>query len=156
MTDTRLKQIWAGFEAATTRRLVNRAVDHIAVPHRRDLGAEDLSLLQEGFREPSAAGFAALKTRLTERKAKPEKRGGRSAKADSDTALPETAQFAPETDAARDLIKALRATDFRTRRPQFDYVDQVVVTKKKGLFSGGKAKAGTPKAKTEKKGFKLF
>ncbi len=155
MADGRLKEIWASFEAATTRKLVNRAVDHIQVPHRRDWRADDEAHLRQGFEEPSTTAFAALKARLASKAKKAERRSGRSAKSDSDTTLSETAQFAPETDAARDLIKALKSTDYRVRRPQFDYVDQVRIPEKKSWFSG-KSKSAAPKNAADKKAFRLF
>lgn len=156
MADERLKQIWSGFEAVTTRKLTNRAIDNIPVPHRRDFRQEDQTLLPEGFAEPSAAAFSALRTRLTEKAKKQNAKTGRAAKSESDTELPETATFAPETDAARDLNKALKSTEFRIRRPQFDYADQIgALPPKKSLF--GKTKAAADKGgKAKKKLFGLF
>jgi hypothetical protein len=134
MSDGRLKQIWAGFEAKTTRRLTNSNVDHIVVPHRADWRAEDAAFLPKGYEAPSATAFAALKTRLAAKARRAERKDGRALKSDSDVSAPELS-FAPESDAARDLIRALKATDMRTRRPETLYVDGVK-PEKKGLFGG--------------------
>jgi hypothetical protein len=135
MTSAKLKEIWSGFEARTTRALTNRAIDHIVTPERADWKAEHQGLLPHGFEAPAAAAFQALRSRIVEKGRKAEKRAGRAAGLESDTALPEVA-YAPESDAARDLVRAVRSTDFRTRRPKFDYADAAP--------QKGKARAAKP------------
>ena len=60
----RLKQIWAGFEETTTRRLTGKGVENIIVPHRTDYSAVDQEFLPEGFEDPSSSAFSALHEEL--------------------------------------------------------------------------------------------
>lgn len=144
MASERLKAIWAGFEARTARTLTNHAIDHIVTPARADWKAEHQSLLPHGFETPAAAAFSALRARIVEKGRKAEKRGGaRSAKLDSDTALPEVA-YAPESEAARDLVRAVRSTEFRTRRPKFDYAEAATAQKSKGRAPKARYEAKAP------------
>ena len=142
MTSARLKEIWSSFEARTTRALTNRAIDHIVTEGRADWKAEHQALLPHGFEAPAAAAFQALRSRIVEKGRKAEKRSGRAAKLDSDTALPEVS-YAPESDAARDLVRAVRSTDFRTRRPKFDYAE-AAPQKGKGRAAKPRSDAKTP------------
>ncbi|MEQ1931434.1 MAG: hypothetical protein ABL957_13025 [Parvularculaceae bacterium] len=160
MSDGRLKQIWAGFEGVTTRRLTNRAVEHIVVPSRAnsrsEWRAEDAAFLPKNFEAPAETAFQALKQRLSEKARRADRREKKSL-GEHDTRLPDVAYAAPESDAARDLIRALKATEMRTRRTDADY-GAALEKPKKGLFG---AKAPAPKASAgskpaEKKGFKLF
>lgn len=152
MASERLKAIWAGFEARTSRALTNHAIDHIVTPARTDWKAEHQGLLPHGFAAPSAAAFQALRARIVEKGRKAERRAGRpgrAAAAESDTALPEVA-YAPESEAARDLVRAVRATEFRTRRPKFDYADAAAAPKAKGRATKPRAEAkgaGAPRRK---------
>lgn len=116
MTD-RLKQIWSGFEGATTRRLTGRGVDNIVMPSRR--AGESAPIDVEA---PSEAAFAALKDRLSAAGRKAERaasrRGERSA---YDGARGDEAAA-----AVSDLLKGLAATEARTaRRATADYVSHV-------------------------------
>lgn len=145
MTSGRLKEIWSGFEARTTRELTNHAIDHIITPARSDWKAEHQSLLPHGFEMPASAAFSALRSRIVDKARKADKRAGAKAAFESDTALPDVA-YAPESDAARDLVRAVRSTEFRTRRPKFDYAD---ASSKSGAKSGGKGRA--PKTRYDAK-----
>lgn len=151
MADGRLKQIWAGFEGVTTRRLTNRTVEHIVVPSRADWRDEDAAFLPRNFEAPSMAAFEALKQRLSE-KARHADRKEKKAFGDSDTKLPDVAYAAPESDAARDLIRALKATEARTRRTEANYVD-ALEKPKKGFFGG---KPAAPKTKADARGRKKW
>lgn len=146
MSDGRLKQIWAGFERTTTRQLTNRAVDHIVTPDRAGWKAEDAALLPRGYEGPSATAFQALRARIVDKARNADRKDGRLAKGERDTALPEIAYAAPESDAARDLIRALKSTEYRTRRTQFDYADALERPAKKSLF-GGSQKAAPVRVK---------
>lgn len=133
MSDERLRQIWAGFEQRTERRLTGRGVDNIVLPHRHDWRAEEASLLTEGAPEPARAAFDALKTRLAAveaERAAPQK--GRRRRGETQAAydagdeafaapLTADASFDAAPEAARDLIKGLRATEFRVARGEIDY-----------------------------------
>jgi hypothetical protein len=143
MADGRLKQIWAGFEGVTSRRLTNRAVDHIVVPSRADWRDDDAAFLPRNFEAPAHVAFEAFKKRLSE-KARHAERKDKRALRDSDTKLSEIAYAAPESDAARDLIRALKATEMRTRRMTADYTD-ALEKPRRGLF-GGKPQAQKPTA----------
>ncbi|MGE0408569.1 MAG: hypothetical protein AB7P23_04805 [Amphiplicatus sp.] len=102
----RLKQIWSGFEGVTARRLTGRGVDNIVAPQR----AHDASAPAPADFAPAAAAFEALKARLAASAKKPKRGVSRL-----DTTPPETS-FAPETDAARDLVRGLKATEARLAR----------------------------------------
>lgn len=155
MADRRLKQIWSGFENVTTRRLTNRAIEHIVVPGRASWREEDAAFLPRNFEAPAEVAFQALKQRLAEKARHAERKDKKAFGGTSDTELPDVAYAAPESDAARDLIRALKATEMRTRRTDASYAD-ALEKPKKGLFGG---KSAAPKVKSkpaEKKGFKLF
>lgn len=146
----RLKQIWSGFEAETTRRLTGRGVDNIAVPHRQDWQADDLAHLPDGFDAPAEAAFAALKASLAEKETKSAKRRPRRGET-AELAAP-TAQTALSGDLkpVRDLIRGLRATEDRVARSDYDYADYLAAmpARKKGLF--GRTKAAAPKTPRKK------
>lgn len=132
----RLKQIWAGFEGRTTRHLTDRGVDNIIVPARADWRAEETAA-QEEIDGPASAAFSALKARLSTRAGKTHKRArGREAEAAD---APDFA-MAAETEAARDLIRGLRATELRTVRPHFNYEDALSGADRRKLFKGAKRK----------------
>ncbi|NWG71882.1 MAG: hypothetical protein HXY23_09790 [Parvularculaceae bacterium] len=156
MADGRLKQIWSGFESVTTRRLTNRTVEHIVVPSRADWRDEDAAFLPRNFEGPAETAFAALRRRLAEKARHADRKEKASFGGERDTELPDVAYAAPESDAARDLIRALKATEMRTRRTDANYVD-ALEKPKKGLFGG---KPATPKLRAgagkPKKGFRLF
>lgn len=120
----RLKQIWAGFEKTTTRRLTGRGVDQIVVPGRTDWRAEERASLAPEAILPAEAAFSALKHRLSaseqrsarkeERRAKAE---GRSLSSPPDPV--EAANAAPES--VKDLMMGLKATQARVERREIDY-----------------------------------
>jgi len=137
--DERLKKIWSGFQATTTRNLTGGGVDNIDVPHRRDYSVEDTQLLPEEFEAPAQAAFAALRTEL-ESKAK---RFGRSKK------KPEASYAGmrdkPDAMASRrfdgeELIKGLKATAMRTERPERDYGAFLASAEGKAAFKKFKRK----------------
>lgn len=121
----RLKQIWGGFEGATTRRLTGRGVDNILVPARRDYGAADETFLPDGFTPPAEAAFARLKAQLSAAERKDAKKSGRRNGAAFAPPAPlspgSETEGAPE--AARDLIRGLNATEARVSRRSVEYGD---------------------------------
>ncbi|MFN0023917.1 MAG: hypothetical protein ACKVS5_08455 [Parvularculaceae bacterium] len=119
----RLKQIWSGFEKATTRRLTGRGIENIAVPRRTDLHGSD-AMPAADIPAPADAAFAALKHRLTASEQRAARKDERRAKAEgrSFTNAPDlldTSNAAPE--AVRDLVMGLRATEARVSRRDADY-----------------------------------
>ncbi|MEX0645698.1 MAG: hypothetical protein WD076_10325 [Parvularculaceae bacterium] len=128
----RLKQIWSGFSGVTTRRLTGRGVENILVPHRDHKGAD---AAPEGapIPAPAAIAFDALKSRL----AAP-KKAARD-RSDDDTSPPPPA-LAPESAAARDLIRGLKSTEARLARSERLYGEAVSMPEKKGLFRGASLK----------------
>lgn len=118
----RLKQIWAGFEGKTERRLTGRGVDNIVVPHRRDWRAEDAQFLPEDFEAPAAKAFDALKRRLADVEAgRSKRRGKRSKRGAAPTTFEEdSADIVPA--ALESLIRGLKATETRVERRDIDYV----------------------------------
>lgn len=132
----RLKQIWGGFEKETTRNLTGRGVENIQVPHHRNLRAEG-EAQPATVEAPATAAFEALKSRL----ASQSKKGKRGEEDDE-------ASYVAESEAARDLIRGLKATEARTTRTERLY-DGSGVREKRSLFGGGKGVK-------EKKSFKLF
>ncbi|WP_428407333.1 hypothetical protein [Hyphococcus sp.] len=118
----RLKQIWSGFSAETTRNLTGKGIDNIPVPHRTDYSPVDEAFLPEGFSTPAQAAFSSLRDNL----AKKEKLfSGKKKNVKADVALPSEAEdFVAATAfsaAGDDLIRGLRATALRTERPELDY-----------------------------------
>ena len=135
----RLKQIWGGFESATTRRLTGRGVDNIAVPARRDYAAPDAGFLPEGFTPPAEAAFAALRAELAAKERKLLKRNGRRQGASYEPPAPLTPEAETEgaPEAARDLIRGLRATEARISRRASDYAaspEAAAAGRRKKLF----------------------
>lgn len=112
----RLKQIWAGFEETTSRRLTGRGVDNIAPPRRVDYRAEDEELLPQDFHGPAETAFAALRETL----AAQEKKFSRK-RAPESLPQPDDMPGAPASFGDDDLIKGLRATALRTERAEYDY-----------------------------------
>ncbi len=117
----RLKQIWSGFSAETTRNLTGKGIENIPVPHRTDYAPVDEASLPEGFSTPAQAAFSSLRDNL----AKKEKLFSGKKNAKADAALPSEAEdFVAATAfsaAGDDLIRGLRATALRTERPELDY-----------------------------------
>lgn len=133
----RLKQIWGGFEGATTRRLVGGGVDNIHVPARRETSATDSHFLPEDFTPPAEAAFAALKAKLSAHEQRLAKKRGRNGAAYAPPApLSPEAEDAGAPEAARDLIRGLKATDARVARSLSDYGqnDGAARQKKRKLF----------------------
>jgi hypothetical protein len=140
----RLKQIWAGFEKTTTRRLSGRGVDTIAVPARTDWRAEERASLAPDAAMPAEIAFAALKRRLSAHEQRAARKAERRARADgaSLSSAPdpiEAASAAP--DGVRDLMIGLKATDARTVRRDIDYTAYLASNPK------GAPKLAAPKKK---------
>lgn len=129
----RLKQIWGGFEGATTRRLVGGGIDNIHVPERRDRDAADSQFLPENFSPPADAAFAALKAQLARHERKQTK-NGRSPGASYAPPAPLSPEAEDEgaPEAARDLIRGLRATEARVARSFSDYGQTAAGAEKRG------------------------
>jgi len=137
----RLKQIWGGFEGATTRRLTGGGVDNIPTPGRPARETTDSQFLPEGFTPPAEAAFAALKGRLSAHEQKQAQKRARGGAAYAPPApLSPEAEDAGAPEAARDLIRGLKATEARVSRRFADYGDE----------------DGTPKRGRKKKLFGLF
>lgn len=120
MTD-RLKQIWSGFEGATTRRLTGRGVDNIVMPSRR--AGESAPIDVEA---PSEAAFAALKDRLSAAGRKAERAASRRGERSAYDGAVQGARGDEAAAAVSDLLKGLAATEARTaRRATADYVSHV-------------------------------
>ncbi len=114
----RLKQIWSGFEDATSRQLTGRGIDNIAPPRRVDYLAEDEECLPQDFHGPAETAFAALRETLAGHEKK-FSRGGRRDAAPAPS--PEDMLTAPVSFNDDDLIRGLRATALRTERAEYDY-----------------------------------
>jgi len=114
----RLKQIWAGFEATTTRRLTGKGVENIVVPHRTDYAAADSEFLPEGFEDPAMRALDALKEeRASRQKMFAGKRNRRALSGKAEAPAPMTG----ESFDGGELIKGLKATAMRTERSEIDY-----------------------------------
>ncbi|MBT8473239.1 MAG: hypothetical protein HKN14_06940 [Marinicaulis sp.] len=115
----RLKQIWAGFEETTSRRLAGKGVDNIVVPARVDYAAWDDAFLPEEFEAPSDRAFDALRSQFSAKG----RRKNRRKKNAPDEALQEKGLGAPseKTFSDDELIAGLRATAMRTERRYSDY-----------------------------------
>jgi hypothetical protein len=141
----RLRQIWSGFESVTTRKLTGRGVAGIVVPTRQDLLVEDEMFLREDYRAPAEAAFAALRQQLASAE-KRAKRNGETFDPKEAPPLSESA-FNGDTEAARDLIRGLKATEARVRRSDVDYADTLGANgRRKRLFGKSSQKAKAPKA----------
>ncbi|MEZ5896193.1 MAG: hypothetical protein R3C51_07300 [Parvularculaceae bacterium] len=123
----RLKQIWSGFEGATTRRLTGRGIDNIEVPHR-ELNGRENDFLPENFTAPADAAFAALKHRLSaaeqralKRQAKKRRRGETQGYDAPPAPLSSGSPQEGAPEAVRDLIRGLKATQMRVYRDDVDY-----------------------------------
>jgi len=114
----RLKQIWAGFEETTTRRLTGKGVDNIVTPHRADYADEDRQLLPENYEAPSERAFAALHEALAAQK---KKFGGKRKKRVRASEAGTPAPMATQVFNGDELIKGLKATAMRTERSDIDY-----------------------------------
>lgn len=148
----RLKQIWGGFESATTRPLAGRGVGNIHVPSRRDFQVDDEAFLSESFRAPAEAAFATLRAQLStaEKKAAKRLRDGETFDPTEAPQLSE-ASFNGDSEAARDLIRGLKSTEARVRRSDFDYAASLAAgAGKKRLFGAAKPSARDAKPKAPK------
>lgn len=136
----RLKQIWGGFEQATTRKLTGRGIENIVLPQRAAERAPQTALTPEkaGVEAPAQAAFAALRDQLGAQ----QKRFGKNSKkgfVDDEPAAPrfgESVDFADAPEAARDLIRGLAATEARITR-DFRLYDTAMLSaspKKKKIF----------------------
>ncbi len=112
----RLKKIWAGFEATTTRNLTGKGVDNIVVPHHTDYAEEDWQFLPEDFAAPSERAFNALNEGIKSSK----KRFGRK-RASAPSAPEQPQPMAARAFNGDELVKGLRATAMRTERSYLDY-----------------------------------
>lgn len=120
----RLKQIWSGFEKATTRRLTGRGVDAIIVPSRTDWRAEERASLAPEAVLPAEAAFSALKHRLSASEQRAARKQERRAKAEGRNfaAAPDPLEAANNgAEAVRDLMMGLKATEARIERREIDY-----------------------------------
>ncbi len=141
----RLKQIWAGFEKSTTRRLTGRGVDQIIVPGRTDWRAEERASLAPEAVLPAEAAFAALKHRLSAAEQRAARREERRAKADgrSLSSAPDPIEAANKgAEPVRDLMMGLKATQARVERSEIDYTAWLATNPK-----------GAPKLTAPKKKF---
>jgi len=137
--DERLKQIWSGFEATTTRALTGGGIENIAVPHRMDFAAKDTEFLPEEFEAPAHAAFAALRAGLAQK----EKMFGRKKK--SSVASLGAEDDGPGAMASKafdgdELIKGLKATAMRTERTERDYQSFIASKEGKAMFKKHKKK----------------
>lgn len=115
----RLKQIWAGFEEVTSRRLTGRGVDNIIVPHRADYAEEDDAFLPEDFVSPAQTAIAALRADLA---AKEKKFGfGRKSAARNYADDVAPTPMAEREFNGDELIQGLRSTAMRVERGELDY-----------------------------------
>lgn len=126
----RLKQIWSGFEGATTRHLTGGGVERIETRSRRNYEATAEAPSNDyAAPSPADAAFAALRQRLSsaeQRQALREEKAARKAGVNRTLSAPPaplsaqaSADAAPE--AVQDLVRGLRATSFRTDRAYSDY-----------------------------------
>lgn len=114
----RLKQIWSGFEATTTRNLTGKGVDNIVTPRRADYAAEDWQFLPEDFEAPSERAFDALaRARGRPKKKFGGEKAGRGRPAEPDA----PASMAAQRPGGDDLIRGLKATAMRVERTEVDY-----------------------------------
>lgn len=150
--EDRLKQIWSGFEAATSRRLTGRGVDNIIVPSRQRWDAENEEFLSEDFVMPSAVAFETLKARLKAKEkklAKGKRRRGETGDTPPPMGMPASNG---EMQAAKDLVRGLMSTEARVARSDYDYVEFLdEMPAKRRLF--GRSKPRKPKAAGRRKKF---
>jgi len=124
----RLKDIWRGFEAKTSRHLTGGGVENI-VAHRRE--REDLSAgapLPADFVAPAEAAFTALKSRLAAAETRAGRRNRKARRGGAVFATEDAADLngseislagAPEP--AVEMIRGLKATEARTERAEISY-----------------------------------
>ncbi|MEO1014578.1 MAG: hypothetical protein AAFX08_05260 [Pseudomonadota bacterium] len=122
MSDERLKRIWSGFEAKTSRRLTGGGVENIVAPSRAHEDDAPLAAPPEGLDSPAQAAFAALKREIAEK----EGRAGRKNKAPALAGPTPASSFGARTPPAphepmAEMMKGLASTERRTERPALDY-----------------------------------
>ncbi|MBL4619859.1 MAG: hypothetical protein JKX88_07165 [Marinicaulis sp.] len=137
--DERLRQIWSGFEATTTRSLTGGGIDNIAVPHRTDFAAKDTEFLPDEFEAPAHAAFTALREGLARKekmfsRKKKSKGASFSAEEEGPGAMT-TRRFDGD-----ELIKGLKATAMRTERTERDYQSFLSSKEGKAMFKKHKKK----------------
>lgn len=116
----RLKQIWAGFEGQTERRLTGKGVDNIIVPARADYTADMEAILPDGMQSPAERAFAALREDLAAKDRKFSKKADRRAQRGPAPMTP--AQTPPSAHyMGEDLMRGLRSTAMRVERAELDY-----------------------------------
>ncbi|MEM9705140.1 MAG: hypothetical protein AAF850_03585 [Pseudomonadota bacterium] len=129
----RLKQIWAGFEGVTSRRLTTGGVERIELPHRDESVNDDTEHLPTSFTAPSDAAFVTLRAELEARAAgaasKSGKRKSAKQKEQARHAATEPAFSGSEAAASfnptSDLMRGLKSTELRTRLPEASYSSHV-------------------------------
>lgn len=133
----RLKEIWAGFEAATTRNLTGRGVENIIVPSHYEYSDSEEEQLPADLSAPAEAAFSALRQRLTDH----EKRFGRKKRSREEIRADEQSAFSSEHGLVADeLIRGLKATAFRTERPDHDYAAYLTTDAGKAAFKKARKK----------------
>ncbi len=132
--DERLKQIWSGFEAVTTRNLTGKGVENILVPHRSDYVEDDSQFLPEGFESPAESAFDTLRADLAAKR----KKFARKRKSDEERRFD-----APETATpfnGDDLFQGMHATSMRVERTDLDYVSFLASDAGKAVLKKNKKK----------------
>ena len=145
----KLRQIWSGFEAKTTRRLTGRGIENIVAPHRSDEDRLSEQFLPKDFTPPSEAAFSALRLQLSTmekevERSKARRGGGRRARQTFDASRQSGAHDAGE--AAIDLLMGLEATERRVERSTMSY----------GQFLASNAGGKLSESKKRKKFLGLF
>lgn len=141
----KLKQIWAGFEETTTRKLTGGGIANIHVPSRLNARDRDAEPLPEGVAEPVEAAFSALRAKLKNQEAKFSLPGSRKRKAALPSEAPEEIML--QSHDGDELIKGMRATALRTQRSEYDYTSFMATSEGKSLLK---------KHKRSKKRFGFF
>ncbi len=108
----RLKEIWSGFAAVTTRNLTGKGIENINVPHRADYAQDDSHFLPETYEGPAARAFETLRADLAAKN----KKFSRSKQAE-----PSPQSEAAATRAGDDLFQGMHATTMRIERGDLDY-----------------------------------
>jgi len=112
----RLKQIWSGFEAVTTRNLTGKGVENILVPHRSDYADDDSHFLPDAYEGPAESAFDTLRADLA---AKEKRFGRKKRKMDDEPRLED--QEASASFKGDDLFQGMYATSMRVERTDIDY-----------------------------------
>lgn len=133
----RLKEIWTGFAETTTRQLTGRGVENIVVPSQYEYADSEEETLPPELSAPADAAFAALRDRLSQH----EKRFAKKKRAHEDIRADERSDFSAEHGlVADDLIRGLKATAFRTERPDHDYAAYLSTNAGKAAFKKARKK----------------